>query len=83
MSDGALAGVTRALILELFEAEERSLPLADLLAAEEAFVSATSAPARALVEVEGQSIGEGHAGPRTLEIAATFAERAVPLVSSG
>ncbi len=81
LSDGALAGVTRALILELFEAQERSLPLADLLAADEAFVSATSAPARSLVEVEGRPIGSGRPGPRTLEVAGSFAERAVPLVS--
>jgi branched-chain amino acid aminotransferase len=81
LSDGALAGVTRALVLELFEAEERSLSLAELLAAEEAFVAATSAPARALVEVEGQPIGDGRPGPRTLDVAGSFAQRALPLVS--
>ncbi len=60
--DGLLAGVTRAVILELATAhnlphEVRSLHVDELLAAEEAFVTASVRGIVPLVQVDGQPIG--------------------------
>jgi branched-chain amino acid aminotransferase len=79
LGDGALAGVTRSLLVEL-GAGEQSLWLHDVLAADEAFLSATSLPARALVALDGRPIADGQPGPRTAELAASFAVRARALL---
>jgi branched-chain amino acid aminotransferase len=79
LTDGALAGVTRSFHLEL-GAVEHSLTREELAGATEAFLSATSLPARALVELDGRAIGGGRAGPVTGELAATFADRARAIV---
>ena len=79
LTDGALAGVTRSLLLDL-GAEERTIGADELAGASEAFLSATSLPARALVELDGRPIGDGLPGPRTRELAATFADRARALL---
>ena len=81
LSDGPLAGVTRSLLLEL-GAEERSLPLAALAAADEAFLSASSLPARAVVELDGRPLGGGRPGPTTQRLAETFAAEASALLGA-
>ena len=81
LSDGALAGVTRSKILR-FAADdgvacaERSLAVADLAAAPEAFVSATSEPVVPLVRLDGRAIGDGTRGPVTRRLQEVFDRRA-------
>ena len=81
LSDGALAGVTRSKILRFAADEgvacaERSLTVADLAAAAEAFVSATSEPVVPLVLLDGAPIGDGTPGPLTARLPELFARRA-------
>jgi 4-amino-4-deoxychorismate lyase len=63
---GILAGVTRATLLELapscgYGVEEGVFPLADLLAADEAFTSSSVREVIPLVEVDGRELGRGPA----------------------
>ena len=81
LSDGALAGVTRSKILrfardEGVECAERSLSVADLAGADEAFVSATSEPVVPLVRLDGAPIGDGTPGPVTGRLQEIFDRRA-------
>ena len=81
LSDGALAGVTRSKILrfareEDVECAERSLSVADLAGADEAFVSATSEPVVPLVLLDGAPIGAGTPGPLTGRLQEIFDRRA-------
>jgi branched-subunit amino acid aminotransferase/4-amino-4-deoxychorismate lyase len=81
LSDGALAGVTRSKILrfaadEGVECAERSLTVAGLAAAPEAFVSATSEPVVPLVLLDGSPIGDGTPGPVTARLQELFDRRA-------
>jgi 4-amino-4-deoxychorismate lyase len=64
---GILAGVTRAALVQLapeygYQVEEGSYPLAQLLAAEEAFTSSSVREVMPLVEVDGHDLGRGPAG---------------------
>jgi branched-subunit amino acid aminotransferase/4-amino-4-deoxychorismate lyase len=77
LADGALAGVTRSKILrfaadEGVDCAERSLTVADLAGAGEAFVSATSEPVVPLVLLDGSSIGDGKPGPATVRLQELF-----------
>jgi 4-amino-4-deoxychorismate lyase len=63
---GILAGVTRATLMEVapecgFGVEEGAFPLAQLLAAEEAFTSSSVREVMPLVEVDGTTLGRGPA----------------------
>jgi 4-amino-4-deoxychorismate lyase len=63
---GILAGVTRAALIQLapecgYQVEEGAYPLAQLLAAEEAFTSSSVREVMPLVEVDGQTLGRGPA----------------------
>lgn len=65
---GILAGVTRALILEMapsleLAAREEPLAVKDLLAAEEAFITSTLKEAMPIATVDGRPIGGGRPGP--------------------
>jgi branched-chain amino acid aminotransferase len=74
LSAGPLAGITRELILEWCEVEERDFTLADALAADEVFLTSSLRdiqPVRRWDEVDFESTH-----PVTDEIAATFAARA-------
>ncbi|HET8894293.1 MAG TPA: aminotransferase class IV [Gaiellaceae bacterium] len=59
-----LAGVTRVVVVELWGqgVTEGVFPLADLLAADEAFVSASNREIMPVVSVDGQAIGDGKPG---------------------
>ena len=64
---GLLAGVTRAVVLELTDqlgvpSQERALSLAELLQADEAFLTSTTRELVALTEVDGRAIGTSGAG---------------------
>ncbi len=72
--DGALAGITRAHVLEMavrlgIPAAERSLLIADLLAASEAFLTNSLMGIRPLVAVDGRPIGDGGIGRMTRHLA--------------
>ncbi|QCO18701.1 2-keto-4-methylthiobutyrate aminotransferase (plasmid) [Azospirillum brasilense] len=64
VAEGALPGIRRALILERSDAGEAPLDVADLLGAEEAFLT-NSLGLRPLLRVDGQAIGAGTVGPVT------------------
>lgn len=73
LSAGCLAGITRELILELAEVEERDVPMSALHSAQEAFISSTSRDVLAIGHVDGQPLSHGP-GPLTSRVAAAFAE---------
>jgi branched-chain amino acid aminotransferase len=75
-SAGCLAGVTRALILELcvaldIDAEERELTLNELRDADEAFLSSTTREVQPIAHVDGVELSEV-GGPVTAKLAAAF-----------
>lgn len=75
--DGALAGITRAGLLCVAQAlglnvEVRSLPLAELLTADEAFISSTLRELVPVVRVDGTPLATGRPGPRTRHLHAAF-----------
>jgi branched-chain amino acid aminotransferase len=70
---GLLAGVTRAVVLEVaaragIDIEERPLPLDALVAADEAFLTATTREVVPLVAVGEASVGTGRPGPVTAAV---------------
>ncbi len=87
LADGALPGVTRALLLEWAGEEgvpvdEKTLPRDVLAGALEAFVSATSEPVVPLVRLDGAAIGTGEPGAATRRLQELFARRALLLVGA-
>ncbi len=75
LSDHILASITRALVLELGDGEERSLTLDELAAADEAFIASTTREVQAVASVDGRASGDGRGGLRTRELAARVHER--------
>lgn len=75
LSSGCLAGVTRALLLELGVAEEEDVPLDALASADEAFLSSTTRDVHPISSVNGLGLGECP-GPLTTAAAAAFADLA-------
>jgi branched-chain amino acid aminotransferase len=73
LSAGCLAGITRAHVLEL-GAVERRLELADLDAAEEAFLTSSTREVQPLVAIDGRPLGSGSPGPVTQRLAAAYSE---------
>jgi len=67
--DGILPGVTRRLVIELATADglrvvERRLKATELLAAQEAFLTSSTAEVVPIVSVDARRIGDGAVGPR-------------------
>ena len=85
-SSGLLPGITREVVIELAKKEglilrEAPLPLQDLLASEEAFLTGSLKEIMPLITVDGRTIGTGNPGPVTQHLqkryrAAVEAERA-------
>jgi len=67
LDDHILASITRGLVLELVEAEERPLTQSELLGAREAFLASTTREVQSLAGVEETAWAEP--GPRTIEAA--------------
>jgi branched-chain amino acid aminotransferase len=59
LSDHILASITRALVIELAGAQERSCTLEQLLAADEAFLVSTTREVQPVARVDGRPIGAG------------------------
>lgn len=73
-----LAGVTRAVVAELYDGEvvEGVFPLDDLLAADEAFLSASNREVMPVVTVDGHTIGDGRPGPAAQMLQQALRKRA-------
>jgi branched-chain amino acid aminotransferase len=77
LAAGCLAGVTRALVLELceqegIEVEERAVPITALHQASEAFLTGTTRGILPIVEVDGQAVAGGEPGPVTQRLIELF-----------
>lgn len=71
LSAGCLAGVTRALLLETFEAEEADVPSASLGDVSEAFLTSTARGIQPISILDGRSFGD-LPGPLTESAGAAF-----------
>jgi len=74
LASGALAGVTRALVLEWTEAVERDVTPAMLLAADEVFLTSSTRDVQGVHAVGDDEYADAP-GPRTRQVAANFAAR--------
>ncbi|MES2996447.1 MAG: branched-chain-amino-acid transaminase [Verrucomicrobiota bacterium] len=77
ISDGALDGITRAVIFELADklgipVRERSLTRYDIYIADECFLTGTAAEVIPVVALDRRIIGDGKPGPRTMEFLREF-----------
>lgn len=72
LASGCLAGVTRALVLDITRAEEADLPIDVLLQAEEIFLTSSTRDVHPVRRVDGRDLGP--AGPRTVSAATAYAE---------
>jgi branched-chain amino acid aminotransferase len=73
LESGALAGVTRALVLEWFGGVERDVPLEALYQAEEIFLTSTTRDVQAIQRVDTHELTAP--GTITAQVAKIFAER--------
>ncbi len=69
---GVLPGVTRAFVQAHADAVEGTFPLADLLAAEEAFTTSSIREVMPVVTVDGSTIGDGRPGPAATRLQAAI-----------
>jgi D-alanine transaminase len=77
LSHDVLHGVTRAAMLAIaqerqMKVEERPFTIAEAQAAREAFITAASNAATAVVEIDGVAIGDGRPGPVTEALRAAY-----------
>jgi branched-chain amino acid aminotransferase len=73
LESGALAGVTRALVLEWYGGVERDVPLGRLHEAEEVFLTSTTRDIQAIHRVDGRDLPAP--GATTAQVAKIFTER--------
>jgi branched-chain amino acid aminotransferase len=73
LDSGALAGVTRGLILEWFGGVERDVPLEQLFQAEEIFLTSTTRDVQGIHRVDDRDLAAP--GTITAQVAKIFAER--------
>lgn len=77
VSDGALEGVTRAVIMNLCQSSflpisEKRLERHDLYIADECFLTGTAAEVIPVTKIDGRPIGTGQPGPVTLKLLEAF-----------
>ena len=82
ISDGALDGITRDVIIELcgkldIPVMERSLTRYDIFIADECFLTGTAAEVIPVVELDRRKIGSGEPGPKTRQLLKAFHELAM------
>lgn len=75
--EGVLHGITRMTAIEIAASlgqavQERELPLAELLAADEAFITSSGGGIMPVARVNGTAIGSGEPGPITRELGETY-----------
>lgn len=75
--EGVLHGITRLTAIEMarsrgHEVLERELPLAELLAADEAFITSSGGGVMPVTRVNGKAIGDGRPGPVTKQLVETY-----------
>jgi branched-chain amino acid aminotransferase len=78
---GILPGVTRALVLDLarglgLRAREETLRVADLMGADEAFITSTLKELCPVRAIDGRPVGAGRPGPVTLKLLSAYREYA-------
>ncbi len=75
-AEGILPGITRGVILELavglYDVCQREMTRADLLSADELFITASNKEVVPIVRVDDAIIGDGRPGPRTRDMMARF-----------
>jgi branched-subunit amino acid aminotransferase/4-amino-4-deoxychorismate lyase len=75
--DRVLPGITRALVLEVVDAQipvaRRAVRLDELPRLREAFITSASREVLPVVRIDGRAVGEGGVGPRTRAIMRRFA----------
>jgi len=76
-AEGVLQGITRRTVLEIAASlhqpmEERRLPLTELFAAQEAFLTTSGGGVLPVTRVNGQAIGDGKPGALTQQLAQTY-----------
>lgn len=75
---GILPGITRNVVLRLaralFAVEERTIPLAELLKADEVFISASNKQIMPVVQVDESTIADGGVGARTRRVMDAFGD---------
>jgi branched-chain amino acid aminotransferase len=81
ISDGALDGITRAVIIEIagklgIPVVEKSLTRYDIFTADECFLTGTAAEVIPVVELDRRTIGSGKPGPLTTRFLEAFHELA-------
>ncbi|WP_225993969.1 aminotransferase class IV [Actinomadura rudentiformis] len=79
LTAGCLAGVTRALVLEWFGADEEDLPLEELYQVEEAFLVSTTRDVQPIHAVDGTALPAAP-GPITSKAMEVFAARSAELM---
>jgi branched-chain amino acid aminotransferase len=81
ISDGALDGITRSVILELgkklgVEIREQAMTRYDIYIADECFLTGTAAEVIPVISLDRRTIGDGKPGPITARFIAAFRELA-------
>jgi len=76
-SEGVLRGITRMTTIEIGRShghavEERELAMAELLAADEAFITSSGGGVMPVTRVNDKKIGDGQPGPITRQLAQTY-----------
>src|SRR6476646_1277924 len=72
LENGVLESITRDRLVKALQVEEGAWPVADLRAAEEAFLASTTREIQAVAAIDGTALAEAP-GPRTQEAQAAFA----------
>ena len=81
ISDGALDGITRSVILQLADrlgvpVKEQSMTRYDIFVADECFLTGTAAEVIPVISLDRRVIGTGKPGPQTLRFIEAFREEA-------
>ena len=82
LSAGILEGITRELVLEIAEVEERNFTPETLLHADEVFITASARQVVPIVRVDERTIGNGKPGPVTRSLITKYKEKVRALMAA-